>query len=143
MVQELDKSNFFKGIVCDPADNTEKTKQVIQDMIDTMFYYLKKDREEGFAICANMIGVNKRIIIINEGEFRSILINPVVIDKTEFLTPEEIETERLRAERETTDFIFGNIALEYYDENWEKQRKLFRRKYGTIKQMLDRIDGIF
>lgn len=147
MIQELDKTNFFKGIVADPAENTEKDMQILQDMIDTMIYLREKNKDEGFAMTANMIGANKRIMIFYDVWEPYIVINPTVIDKEEFLTPEEIEKERAVAQRddEMRDFrlYHSHIALEYYNEKWEKKRTLFRNMYGEIKELLDRLDGIF
>lgn len=79
MIQELDKTDFFKGIVSDPAENTEKDMQLVQDMIDTMIYLREKGKDEGFAMTANMIGVNKRIMIFYDVWEPYIVINPAVI----------------------------------------------------------------
>ena len=142
MIQELDKSNFFKGMISDPVENTERDMRVIKDMLDTMTYYRQKNKDEGYAMTANMIGANKRVIILFKSG-NKIIINPVIIDSAEFLTPEEVEKVRIRTERNGRVGIFEDIALEYYDENWEKKRVLFKNEYGRLKELMDRLDGIF
>lgn len=139
MIQELDKTGFFSGIKSDPAENTEKDMQVIRDMLDTRAYYSKKKKDECYYMTANMIGVNKRIMIIPMDWNYEIIINPVMLDLSEFLTPEEIEKEK----KSLFYPDVSSIALEYYNEKWEKKRTLFRNMYGEIKEMLDRLDGIF
>ena len=142
MVQELDTSGFFKGVKSEPAENNEKDMQVLQDLWDTMAYYRQKNKDEGYAMTANMIGANKRVIILFKSG-NKIIINPVIIDSAEFLTPEEVEKVRIRTERNGRIGIFEDIALEYYDENWEKKRVLFKNEYGRLKELMDRLDGIF
>lgn len=138
MIQELDSTNFFKGIKSDPAENTPKDMQVVQDMLDTRCYNEKKNNK-CYYMTANMIGANKRIMIVPMGWNYEIIINPVVLDISEFLTPEEIEKEK----KSLFYPDMSAIALEYYNEKWEKKRTLFEHEYGDIKALLDRLDGIF
>ena len=150
MIQELDRTDFFKGVKSDPAEDTEKDMLVVRDMLDTMRYYYESNKKDYMLgevysfMTANMIGVNKRIMIVRDmyngwGCDCDIIINPVVIDLSEFMTEYQIEKER----KSILYPEMSSIALEYYDERWEKKRKLFDSMYGDIKRLLDRLDGIF
>ena len=147
MIQELDKTNFFKGVKSDPAENTPKDMQAVRDMLDTMLYYYNKEQYRGeiyYFMTANMIGVNKTIMTAQDpadvfNYNPEVIINPVVLDLSEFMTPEEIEKEK----KSLFYPDMASIALEYYNEKWEKKRKLFKSLYGDIKKLLDRFEGIF
>lgn len=138
MIQELDTTGFFKGIKSEPAANTPEDMQILQDMLETRYYNEQKNNK-CYYMTANMIGVNKRIMIIPMDWTYEVIINPVELDITEFLTPEEIENDK----KSLFYPDMSAIALEYYNEKWEKKRTLFRNDYGDIKKLLDRLDGIF
>ena len=64
-----------------------------------------------------MIGVKKRVIIVNMGFVDVVMFNPVLLSKD---TPYETEEGclSLTGVRKTTRY--ENIEVEYYDMNWEK-----------------------
>ena len=64
-----------------------------------------------------MIGVKKRVIIVNMGFIDIVMLNPVLLSKD---TPYETEEGclSLSGVRKTTRY--ENIEVEYYDMNWEK-----------------------
>ena len=64
-----------------------------------------------------MIGVKKRVIIVNMGFIDIVMFNPVLLSKD---TPYETEEGclSLSGVRKTTRY--ENIEVEYYDMNWEK-----------------------
>ena len=73
---------MVKAIVRDPLflaqkslSATEADKQVVQDLLDTLRANL--DRCVGMA--ANMIGVKKRVIIVNMGLVDLVMFNPVLL----------------------------------------------------------------
>jgi peptide deformylase len=66
-----------------PARDTDK--QVVTDLIDT----LRANREICVGMAANMIGVNKSIIVVAAGPFQFAMINPVITKKSgEYQTEE-------------------------------------------------------
>ena len=68
------KTHFFKkGKTCTEAD-----KQVVTDLIDT----LRANREICVGMAANMIGVNKSIIVVAAGPFQFAMVNPVITKKS-------------------------------------------------------------
>ena len=64
-----------------------------------------------------MIGVKKRVIIVNMGFIDIVMFNPVLLSKD---TPYETEEGclSLSGVRKTTRY--ENIEVEYYDMNWKK-----------------------
>ena len=64
-----------------------------------------------------MIGVKKRVIIVNMGFIDIVMLNPVLLSKD---TPYETEEGclSLSGVRKTTRY--ENIEVEYYDMNWKK-----------------------
>ena len=57
---------------------TERTKQLIEDMLDTMY------EADGVGLAAPQVGVLKRIVVIDvspEGDEPIILVNPEIIEK--------------------------------------------------------------
>ena len=64
-----------KGIFAKKAQPaTEADKQVVTDLLDT----LRANSEVCVGMAANMIGVNKSIIVVSAGPFQFAMINPVI-----------------------------------------------------------------
>ncbi len=60
---------------CRPVkEMTPRLKELIQDMLDTMY------KEEGVGLAAPQVGVLRRIVVIDVGEGPIILINPEIIE---------------------------------------------------------------
>ena len=53
---------------------TPRTRELIEDMIDTMYY------ENGVGLAAPQVGILKRICVIDVGEGPIVFINPVIIE---------------------------------------------------------------
>ena len=91
-------------------------------------------------MAANIIGVKKRVIIVNMGFVDIVMFNPVLLSKD---TPYETEEGclSLTGVRKTTRY--ENIEVEYYDMNWKKQRQKFSGWPAQICQHeLDHLEGI-
>ena len=76
MVKKIVRDPLFLAQRSEPA--TEADKQVVTDLLDTLRANL--DRCVGMA--ANMIGVNKAVIVVAAGPFQFAMINPVITEKT-------------------------------------------------------------
>ena len=75
-----------KGIFAKKAQPaTEADKQVVADLLDT----LRANSEVCVGMAANMIGVNKSIIVVSAGPFQFAMINPVIIKKENSYITEE------------------------------------------------------
>ena len=73
MIRPIMKDIFFLNQRSEPA--TEADKQVAVDLLDTL-----KAHEEGcVGMAANMIGVRKRVIIVNMGLADLVMFNPVLL----------------------------------------------------------------
>ena len=125
---------FFLG-----RKSGEATKQdlaVGQDLQDT----LKANQDRCVGMAANMIGVKKRIIIVNIGFFNLVMYNPVIVKKD---TPYETEEGclSLAGVRKTTRY--QNIEVEYLDSAWQKHRQQYSGWTAQIIQHeIDHINGI-
>ena len=82
MIKPIVKDIFFLRRKADEA--TREDIQVGIDLQDT----LRANREACVGMAANMIGVNKRVIIVNMGFVDAVMFNPVLIKKD---TPYETE----------------------------------------------------
>ncbi len=71
-----------------------------------------------------LIGVKKRIIIVNAGFRDIIMFNPVIVRKS---GPYETEEGCLSLPGVRKTKRYQNIEIEYYDWNWKKQRQKFHR----------------
>ena len=133
---------MIKPIVTDVFFLGQKSEQAVkqdlpvgQDLQDT----LQANRERCVGMAANMIGVKKRIIIVNMGLMNLVMFNPVLIQKD---TPYETEEGclSLPGVRKTTRY--RNIEVEYLDASWKKHRQKYSGWTAQIIQHeLDHLEG--
>lgn len=109
MIKQVVKDTFFLGQKSEIA--TKQDLAVGQDLQDT----LTANRERCVGMAANMIGVRKRIIIVNMGLMNMVMYNPVIVKKD---TPYETEEGCLSLEgvRKTTRFDDMMILSFYYGQ---------------------------
>ena len=134
--------SMIKPIVTDVFLLGQKSEQAVkqdlpvgQDLQDT----LQANRERCVGMAANMIGVKKRIIIVNMGLMNLVMFNPVLIRKD---TPYETEEGclSLPGVRKTTRY--RNIEVEYLDGSWKKHRQKYSGWTAQIIQHeLDHLEG--
>ena len=93
---------------------TEADRQVITDLLDT----LRANREICVGMAANMIGVNKAIIVVAAGPFQFAMVNPVITKKSgEYQTEESCLS--LDGARNCTRY--KEIEVDYLDQNFKPQ----------------------
>ena len=134
MIKPIMKDVFFLGQKSDPA--TKDDLQIGRDLMDT----LAANRAGCVGMAANMIGVKKRVIIVNMGLMDVVMFNPVLVKKD---SPYETEEGclSLLGVRKTTRY--QNIEVEYLDMNWKKQRlKLEGWTAQICQHELDHLEGI-
>lgn len=134
MVKPIVKDIFFLGQKSEPA--TRDDLQVGRDLQDT----LQANRAGCVGMAANMIGVRKRVIIVNRGLTDLVMFNPVLLKKD---TPYETEEGclSLAGVRKTTRY--EHIEVEYYDMKWKKKRlKLSGWEAQICQHELDHLEGI-
>ena len=134
MVKPIVKDVFFLGQKSDPA--TKQDLSIGQDLQDT----LKANQDRCVGMAANMIGVKKKIIIVNMGFLNMVMYNPVIVKKD---TPYETEEGCLSLidVRKTTRY--QNIEVEYQDSSWKKHRQQYSGWTAQIIQHeVDHLNGI-
>lgn len=134
MIKPIMKDVFFLGQKSDPA--TKDDIQTGKDLMDT----LAANRAGCVGMAANMIGVKRRVIIVNMGLMDVVMFNPVLVKKD---SPYETEEGclSLLGVRKTTRY--QNIEVEYLDMNWKKQRlKLEGWTAQICQHELDHLEGI-
>ncbi len=134
MVQTVMKDIFFLNQKSEPA--TEADISVAQDLLDT----LQANAKQCVGMAANMIGVHKRIIVVNMGFANVVMINPEIKKKTgEYQTEEGCLS--LIGVRKTTRY--KQIEVEYLDMNFKRQRQNYSNYIAQIIQHeVDHCDGI-
>ena len=134
MVRQIVKDTFFLSRKSEPA--TREDLNIGIDLKDT----LAANREACVCMAANMIGIRKRVIIINMELFDIVMFNPVLLKKD---TPYETEEGCLSLEGVRRTVRYQNIEVEYYDMNWKKQRQKLSGWTAQICQHeLDHLEGI-
>ena len=114
MIKPIVKDTFFLSQKSAPA--TRDDLHVGRDLQDT----LEANRAGCVGMAANMIGVRKRVIIVNMGILDIVMFNPVLVKKD---TPYETEEGCLSLTGVRSTTRYQNIEVEYYDMNWKKQRQ--------------------
>ena len=107
-----------------------------RDLTDT----LRANADRCVGMAANMIGVNKRVIVVAVGFGSMVLYNPVIVKKS---GPYEAEEGclSLSGTRKTTRF--QTVEVEFRDAEWVKQRRVFTGHTAQIIQHeIDHTNGI-
>lgn len=134
MIKQIVRDAFFLNQKSEEA--TKVDLPIAQDLEDT----LKANREHCVGMAANMIGVKKRVIIVNMGIMNVVMYNPMIVKKD---TPYETEEGclSLTGVRKTTRY--QNIEVEYYDSSWKKHRQKYSGWTAQIIQHeCDHLEGI-
>ena len=134
MIKPIMKDVLFLAQKSETA--TKADLPVGRDLMDT----LEAFREGCVGMAANMIGVKKRVIIVNMGMFDIVMFNPVILSKD---SPYEAEEGclSLTGVRKTTRY--ENIEVEYFDMQWNKRRqKLSGWPAQICQHELDHLEGI-
>ena len=106
------------------------------DLQDT----LAAHREECVGMAANMIGIKKRVIIVNMGMIDIVMFNPVIRKKSGAYETEE-GCLSLTGVRKTTRY--EKMEVEYLDQNWKKQKMVLSGWPAQICQHeMDHCDGV-
>lgn len=118
------------------APATREDVQVVDDLLDTL--QANADRCVGMA--ANMIGVNKRIIVFSVGPMNIPMINPVITKRT---GPYETEEGCLSLEGVRQTIRYQSIEIEFLDRNFKQQKQVFTGLTAQIIQHeVDHCEGI-
>ncbi len=134
MVKQIVRDVFFLSQKSKEA--TRADLSVGQDLRDT----LKANSKNCAGMAANMIGVAKRIIIVNVGPVDVVMYNPVITKKTDEYEPFEgcLSLDGVRKAKR-----YRNIEVEYLDDQWKKHTQKFSGWTAQIVQHeCDHLNGI-
>ena len=133
MVKQIVRDIFFLGQKSEPA--TKADLQIGIDLRDT----LEANRERCVGMAANMIGIKKKVIIVNMGLIDVVMFNPVIIKKD---TPYQTEEGCLSLDGVRSTTRYENIEVEYMDMNWKKQKqKLSGWTAQIFQHEMDHLSG--
>ena len=134
MIKPIVKDIFFLSQKSEAA--TKQDLPVGQDLMDT----LRANRDHCVGMAANMIGVRKKIIIINMGFMNVVMYNPVIVKKD---TPYETEEGCLSLDGVRKTTRYQNITVEYFDGSWKKHRQTYSGWTAqVIQHECDHLEGI-
>ena len=134
MIKPIVRDIFFLGQKSEEA--TRSDLSVGQDLQDT----LKANQDRCVGMAANMIGVKKRIIIVNIGIINLVMYNPVIVRKD---GPFETEEGCLSLDGVRKITRYQNIEVEYMDGSWKKHRQKYSGWPAQIIQHeVDHLNGI-
>jgi peptide deformylase len=134
MIKPIVRDIFFLGQKSEIA--TKQDLSVGQDLMDT----LRANQDHCVGMAANMIGLKKRVIIVNMGIMNVVMYNPVIVRKDSLYETEE-GCLSLTGVRKTTRY--QNIEVEYYDSSWKKHRQKYSGWTAQIIQHeCDHLEGI-
>ena len=130
MVQKIVKGKHIFARKSQPA--TEADKQVVTDLIDT----LRANRETCVGMAANMIGVNKSVIVVAAGPFQFAMVNPVITQKSgEYKTEEGcLSLDGVRA-----CVRYEEIEVDYLDSSFKPQHGFTAQ---IIQHEIDHCNGV-
>lgn len=107
-----------------------------RDLTDT----LRANADRCVGMAANMIGVNKRVIVVSLGFTSMVLYNPVITKKE---GPYEAEEGCLSLSGTRRTTRYHTIEVEYRDGDWTRQRRTFTGRVAQIIQHeVDHTNGI-
>ncbi len=134
MIREIMRDESFLAQKAEPA--TPEDLLVAQDLLDT----LEAPKERCVGMAANMIGVNKRIIVFdNEGTYM-VMFNPEIIKRS---GPYQTEEGCLSLEGTRPAKRWQSIKVHYQNEKFQERFKTFTGWTAQIIQHeMDHCDGI-
>ena len=117
MVKEIMKDLLFLGRKAEAA--TKEDRAIAEDLLDT----LRAHRDHCVGMAANMIGEQKAIIAIADGNRLTAMLNPEVVKKS----PKTYNTVEgclsIPGEREVERHDW--IEVKYRDMDWHKEKRKF------------------
>lgn len=134
MIRPIMKNIMFLKQKSTPA--TEADAPVIKDLLDT----LAANREHCVGMAANMIGVKKRIIVVNMGMINVAMVNPTILKKED---PYETEEGCLSLQGVRKTIRYDKIEVEYQDQKFQKRKGNYSGWIAQIIQHeIDHCNGI-
>lgn len=135
MIKPIVTDQFFLSQKSVPAAKDDM--QTAADLLDTV----KANSDRCVGMAANMIGVNKTILVALIGKEYVIMINPVITDKSRLTY--EVQESCLSLEGSRHTIRFKAITVEYLDRKWKKKKQTFKDfEAQIIQHEMDHFEGI-
>ena len=135
MIKEIVKDQFQLSQKSTIA--TKEDLDIITDLIDT----IKANHDHCVGMAANMIGANKRIIVVNDNNKYIIMINPEILKFSGKLYETEEGFLSLTGVKKTKRY--EKIKVSYFDEDFKKKIKTYQGFTAQIIQHeIDHCNGI-
>ena len=112
MEKKIEKDILFLLQVSQPA--SQEDLPLAKDLQDT----LQANRETCVGLAANMIGVQKRVIIFNIGMIPMVMFNPILLS---YKGPYETEEGCLSLTGVRPTTRYETITVSYRDSKWQEQ----------------------
>ena len=134
MVRNIVKGTHIFSKKAEPA--TVADRQVVTDLLDT----LRANREICVGMAANMIGVNKSVIVVTAGPFEFAMVNPVITKMSQEYRINE-GCLSLDGTRECTRY--KEIEVDYLDSDFRPQHGKYSGFTAQIIQHeVDHCNGV-
>lgn len=135
MIKDIMHDETFLVQKAEPA--TKDDLYIADDLRDT----LEANKEKCVGMAANMIGVNKRIIIFEDAKKYFVMFNPEIIKKRDVFETEESCLSLLGYPKKTKRY--KEIKVRWQNEKFEWRIKTFNGFVAQIIQHeIDHCDGI-
>ena len=134
MIKPIMKSEFFLRLPSEDAGPEDAATG--QDLLDT----LHEHEHECVGLAANMIGVRRRIIIFDDNGTPTVMLNPVILRRTEPYTAEE---GCLSLTGKRTARRWRSIKVQWQNERLQTRVRTFTGWTAQIIQHeIDHCDGV-
>ena len=134
MVRDIMTNETFLALKC--ADATAEDDEVVQDLLDTFDAH----RDECVGLAANMIGVSKRIIVLDNNGKTLVMLNPTIVSMA---APYKTQEGCLSLEGMREVKRFKRIRVKFQDREMNEQVKAYRDWTAQIIQHeVDHCNGI-
>ena len=134
MIKEIMRDEIFLSQKAEPA--TPEDLPVAQDLLDT----LEANTERCVGMAANMIGVNKRIIVFDNKGTYMVMFNPEIVKQS---GPYQTEEGCLSLEGTRPAKRWQSIKVRYQNEKFQERFKTFTGWTAQIIQHeVDHCEGI-
>ena len=134
MIREIMRDEAFLSQKAEPA--TTEDLSIAQDLLDT----LMANKERCVGMAANMIGVNKRIIVFDNGGTYMVMFNPEIIKRS---GPYQAEEGCLSLAGTRPAKRWRSIKVRYQNEKFQERFKTFTGWTAQIIQHeVDHCEGI-
>lgn len=134
MVRDIVRDTLFLSQKAVPA--VKEDSAVGQDLLDT----LEANRERCVGLAANMIGVNKRIIVFDNEGVPMLMYNPVIVKQS---GPYEAEESCLSLSGSRKTKRYESIKVQYQNDAFQVRLKTFTGWTAEIIQHeIDHCEGI-